>query len=94
MFNTEVPEGALFYGEPRRRTIVAIDAELRALTQKVADEARVAILEGSVPPPVYEARKCRACSLIEACRPQRLARAPNVSSWLAARLAADASPPP
>jgi CRISPR-associated exonuclease Cas4 len=94
MFNTDVPEGALFYGEPRRRTIVAIDAELRALTQAVASEARGALSMGRVPAPIYEARKCRACSLIEACRPQCLARAPDVSRWLAGRLAADAARPP
>src|SRR6185437_4908617 len=32
MFAVEIAEGALFYGQPRRRSVVAFDAELRALT--------------------------------------------------------------
>ncbi|MCW5759921.1 MAG: CRISPR-associated protein Cas4, partial [Phenylobacterium sp.] len=42
-FDAPVPEGALFYGEKRRRTLVAFDPELRALTHRVAAEAREAI---------------------------------------------------
>jgi CRISPR-associated exonuclease Cas4 len=82
MFNSEVPEGALFYGAQRRRTLVSFDAELRALTQQAADETRALISSGQTPHPVYEPRRCNSCSLFELCRPQRLAEAPSVARWL------------
>ena len=77
----------MFYGATRRRQTVAFDAELRALTARVAAEARAMIAAGRTPAPVYEAKKCKACSLIELCRPQRLARKTPVADWLARRIA-------
>jgi CRISPR-associated exonuclease Cas4 len=47
------------------------------------------IAAGRTPAPVYEARKCKACSLVELCRPQRLARKTHVADWLARRIAED-----
>lgn len=79
-----VPEGALFYGRNRRRLAVAMDAELRALTARVAAEASGAIAAGDVPAPVYDAGRCEACSLIDLCRPQ--ARRDGATAWLARRL--------
>ena len=46
-----MPEGALFYGTPRRRTPVAFDAGLRSLTAAVAAEARANLVGGITPPP-------------------------------------------
>lgn len=83
MFATEVPEGALFYGETRRRFPVRFDAELRRLTAEVAASARAMITGGRTPSPVYERRKCETCSLIEECRPKALGRAHHVALWLA-----------
>jgi len=79
-----VPEGALYYGTRRRRTVVAMDASLRALTAQVANEAATALAEGRVPLPVYEAGRCEACSLLDFCRPQ--ARRDDAGLWLARRL--------
>lgn len=64
-----VSEGALFYGAARRRKIVPLDAGLRALTLRVADEVRAAIATGTLPPPVFEARRCGSCSMHDLCRP-------------------------
>lgn len=69
MTSTPVPEGALYYGTRRRRMIVPIDAELRALTLQVAAEAQAAISAGVLPAPVYDAGRCEACSLLDLCRP-------------------------
>ena len=85
MTDEEVPEGALFSGRNRRRKVVAMDAELRALTLSVASEARMALDGGALPPPVYEAGRCQACSLIDSCRPQA-PRQPG-SGWMALRIA-------
>ena len=64
-----VPEGALFYGTARRRKVISLDASLRALTLQVAQEVRTSILTGTVPPPVFEDKRCGACSMQDLCRP-------------------------
>ena len=85
MTGETVAEGVLFYGRNRRRTPVAMDETLRALTRRVIDEARDAIDAGRLPAPVYEAKRCDACSLMELCRP----KAPRMrgEGWMAQRLA-------
>lgn len=85
MFGLPVPEGALFYGAVRRRTRVAFDAELRALTARVASEARAMIAAQRTPAPVLMPG-CRRCSLQDACQPGRLQRPPGVARWLAAQM--------
>jgi CRISPR-associated exonuclease Cas4 len=85
MFGVEVPEGALFYGQTRRRVIVPFDRALRALTARVAAEARGNIAASRTPPPVYTPA-CRRCSLVELCQPERLEKPPQIARWLAAQL--------
>ena len=83
MFGAAVPEGVLFYGVVRRRHSVAIDAELRALTMQVAQDARDMVLADRTPAPVWNAKLCGACSMAELCRPKRMVNPPNVAKWLA-----------
>lgn len=90
MTGRAIPEGALFYGQSRRRHAVMFDAPLRDLTQRVANEARAAIAEGRVPRPVYEPSRCEACSLREGCRPE--ARHEGAQAWLARRIERAAVP--
>lgn len=85
-FGVPVPEGALFYGETRRRAAIVFGAELRALTARVAAEARAALLAGITPAPV-KTPACRRCSLHALCRPERLEKPPAVGGWLARTLA-------
>lgn len=82
MFAAPLAEGALFYGETRRRVTVKLDAGLRGLTSTVAAAARATLASGHTPPPIYEKRKCRACSLVDLCRPERLASTEPASVWL------------
>lgn len=91
MFGVPVPDGALFYGETRRRQPVSFDAELRALTARVAAEARENILAGRTPAPVFTPA-CRRCSMNGLCQPVRLERPPKVARWLLAQLAAQDGP--
>jgi CRISPR-associated exonuclease Cas4 len=86
MFACAIPEGALFYGQTRRRVGVAFDAELRSLTAKIAQEARILIAAGRTPEPVYDAKRCGACSLIDLCRPKRLARSTDIARWLSRQI--------
>lgn len=86
MFGCAVPEGALFYGVTRRRTVVAIDAELRALTARIAADVHAMLASGDTPAPVATPA-CAQCSLEPACRPRAIAARPTVSRWLARQLA-------
>jgi CRISPR-associated exonuclease Cas4 len=86
MFGCTLNEGALFYGETRRRVAVKLDAELRALTESVAQDAHQLIASGTTPPPIYEKRKCGACSLADLCQPKRLERRSSVAAWLHRRI--------
>jgi len=86
MFGGSVAEGALYYGETRRRQPVTFDAPLRALTAEVAAAARANILAGHTPLPTLTPA-CRRCSLEPLCRPARLEKPPGVARWLAARIA-------
>ena len=66
----EIPEGFLFYGKPRRRTEVVFDESLRKLTLDTVDKLKRLLLQSTLPAPVYEKRKCDACSLQEICQPE------------------------
>lgn len=87
MFRTTVSEGALFYGQTRRRAVIAFDDALRALTRTVCRETRTMIEQGRTPPPVWEKRRCEACSLLDLCRPKVMEHPRAVRTWLARQIA-------
>ncbi|ATR21296.1 Hypothetical protein RMHFA_01688 [Roseomonas mucosa] len=87
MSGTTIPEGALFYGQTRRRVVVRFDKALRALTAATAEAARANILAGVTPPPVLQSG-CQRCSMSDLCQPARLEKPPKVAAWLARQLAA------
>jgi CRISPR-associated exonuclease Cas4 len=70
MTERPVPEGALFYAGTKRRRVVPFDAELRRLTETTALEFGELFAAGRTPPAIWRADRCRACSLIELCRPK------------------------
>lgn len=70
MIGRSVLEGALFYGETKRRVIVRFDTELRKLTESTAIAFGALLEEARTPPPVWKASRCRACSLTELCKPK------------------------
>ncbi len=86
MFGGAVAEGALYYGTTRRRLAVPMDVDLRALTARVAADARTMIHSGITPAPIYRPAACDRCSMIELCCPHSLEKPPNVAGWLAAQL--------
>ena len=86
MLDKPVAQGALFYGQTRRRKDVPIDDTLRALTRTVIDETRAMIDSGRTPSAVYDAKRCDACSLIDLCQPRWLAHSAGVDDWLRQRL--------
>lgn len=86
MFGVDIAEGALFYGQPRRRSAVAFDAGLRALTEQVAAETRALLIAGRTLRMAYERKRCSACSLIEICRPRTTGAARSAADWLASQI--------
>jgi len=86
MFAVEISAGALFYGQPRRRTAVTFDPTLRALTQTVAAATRTLIANGRTPRMEYDKKRCDGCSLIELCRPQATGAGASAAAWLAAQV--------
>lgn len=82
MLGGSVPEGALFYGQSRRRKVVSFDPELRQLTQAVAHQTRTMLRSGETPPPAYDRKKCGACSLQQVCQPRMPRPAGGVAGWL------------
>lgn len=79
MTGRPVPQGALFYAQTKRRVIVPFDADLRALTEHTAADLAQVLDSRITPPPTPHKSRCRACSLLELCRPQAVAR--PVRQW-------------
>lgn len=86
MFGCTVPEGALFYAQTKKRSRITFDAELRALTIRLAAETRAMLAASHTPPPQAKPA-CRRCSLADVCQPRRLERPPAVQRWLLRQLA-------
>lgn len=81
MLGIEIPAGALFYGETRRRTDVPFDDALRRLTQEAADGVQTLLASGRTPPPEY-GKQCAACSLVEECQPKTFSSRRSARAWL------------
>jgi CRISPR-associated exonuclease Cas4 len=75
MFGVTIAEGALFYGQPRRRQTIALDAATRAL-----------LAAGRTPRMEYDKTRCDACSLLDICRPRTTGAGRSAAAWLEAQL--------
>ena len=69
MFSTQVPEGALFYGETRRREKIEITEELRREVMIMFQEMHH-YYDRKYTPKVKYSKSCNACSLKEICLPK------------------------
>jgi CRISPR-associated exonuclease Cas4 len=81
MMNVEIPEGALFYGQTRRREDVVFDERLRLETEDTAKKVHELIASGITPKPEFS-NKCKKCSLYELCMPKVSGKARSVSNYL------------
>lgn len=70
MLGVVIPRGAIYHHSSRRRRVVELTPELRALTEKTVAEVREMLMKQEVPPPVNDQR-CDGCSLWDACLPER-----------------------
>lgn len=79
MTGRPVAQGALFYAQTKRRVTVPIDTDLRALTESTVAELAAVLASRQTPPPTPHRSRCRACSLLEFCRPEVIRR--PVRQW-------------
>ena len=84
MLVCRIPEGALYYCETRRREVVPFTEELRAATQRMADEMNQYFARGYTPK-VKPGKHCNACSLKELCLPV-LCRNADAKAYLRSHL--------
>ena len=75
-----VSEGAIFYGETRRRTSVSFSRELREQVKAMLEEMHQLYRQGYTPK-VRRSRSCNACSLKELCLPA-LMKENDVNAYL------------
>ena len=75
-----IPEGALYYGEIRRRVPVAFTEELREEVRQMLAQMHELYHRGHTPK-VKPSKSCNACSLKELCLP-KLMKSRSVSDYL------------
>ena len=80
MLCCDIPAGALFYGEPRRRTPVEFTPKLREIVVAASEEMHRYASRGYTPK-CKQSKSCVACSLKEVCLPQ-LQRKGKVSDYI------------
>jgi CRISPR-associated exonuclease Cas4 len=84
MLKTDVPAGALYHGQSRRRQPVDFDAQLRSATRDLIKRLHELIASRRTPPPKYEP-KCNFCSLMPVCVP-KLPPSRSANDYVAASL--------
>ena len=80
MFSTDIPEGALFYGETRRREVVEITEDLRQEVKNMFQEMHQ-YFERKYTPKVKYSKSCTACSLKDICLP-KLGKSGSVKDYI------------
>ncbi len=68
MFVTDIPEGAVYYGELRRRVTYPLTEDVRReVTEAVAEMNE--LMHRGYTPRVKPQKACRSCSMYDLCRP-------------------------
>ena len=87
MFSTEISEGAIFYGETRRRENVLFSQELREEVKELFAEMHQYYSRGYTPK-VKKSKSCNNCSLKELCLP-KLEKTTSVAAYITQSLKED-----
>ena len=88
MFSTKIQEGAIFYGETKRREQVMISLELREEVKRMFQEMHQ-YYKRNYTPKVKRSKACNACSLKDICIPG-LEKTISVKNYMAQKLKEDA----
>jgi CRISPR-associated exonuclease Cas4 len=81
MLGVAIAQGAIFYGTPRRREVVAFTEELRKKTADAAAAVRKLLDSGITPGPQYR-KRCDNCSMTGVCLPKVIEKKRSVSKYL------------
>lgn len=81
MLAVEIREGALFYGQTRRREDVVFDNVLRAETEEAARKVHE-LIEAGITPKAKYSKKCKQCSLLNMCLPNASSKKLSVEYYL------------
>ena len=84
MLCCDIPEGAVYYGEIRRRERVAFTPELRTQVRQMLEQMHDLYQRGYTPK-VKPTKSCNACSMKELCLP-KLMKNRSVSAYLKAAM--------
>ena len=84
MFSTQVPEGALYYGETRRREVVEFTEEIRNQVKSIFEEMH-GDYERKYTPKVKTTKACSGCSLKDICLP-KLMKTGSVKAYVSRML--------
>lgn len=84
MLCCDIPEGALYYGEIRRRERIVFSQELRTQVRQLLEQMHDLYRRGYTPR-VKPTKSCNACSMKELCLP-RLMKTRSVSAYLEAAM--------
>lgn len=84
MFSTQIEEGAIYYGETRRREVVQVSQELRDMATKMFGEMHDYFKRGYTPQ-VKQSKACNSCSLKDICLP-KLNKAGSVKNYISQML--------
>lgn len=87
MLQTEIKEGALYYGEIRRREQVLFTADLKEKVRGNFEEMHQ-LFERRYTPKVKWSKSCNACSLRDICLP-KLGKAQSVKDYIQNMIAGD-----
>jgi len=85
MLGVSIPQGAIFYGNPRRRLEIAFTPELRERAEQLT-ETMHSLYRSRVTPAAQPGPHCRSCSLVDICLPEVTADANGAARWLSQQL--------
>lgn len=80
MFSAKIEEGALYYGEIRRRERIVFTTDLRQQVKEAFNEMHE-MFHRNYTPKVKWSKSCNACSLKDICLP-RLGKAKSVNEYI------------
>lgn len=85
MLQASIPEGAIFYGNPRRRLPVTFSAALRGPTVQLCATMH-ALHRARQTPAAIPGPYCRSCSLVDLCLPQSTSTIDAAGKWITEQL--------
>lgn len=81
MLGCRIAEGAIFYGEPRRREVVTFSEELRCKVEEAALQMHKYFDSRHIPN-ARKGKHCLSCSLKDYCLPKLVGKTKNVRKYL------------